>query len=330
MATGKSRQAITFMICVSIRIIRRGDAFHVIKQCHPPITRTCLQVKDEDSSWNSERRAFLKSIATTSSSVIFLSFIATAPKVLASADSDELSTPTDVDLAELDVLALSSEETATTPSISEGTLVISEPRSTRATVNVKAARNDEKKKSADPRFFIAGGASAAISHGVTTPIDVVKTRMQSDSALAVISPSEAAIKIIKDDGPRAMLAGLGPTVIGYGIEGALKFGVYESLKNPFLSLFSEGSSSEAYLAAAACAGALASIVLCPMEETRIRLVTDPTFGNGLLDGLPKLLKEDGVLSPFRRGMAPMLIKQVPYTIGKQVSGQGSNQLISIG
>ena len=109
----------------------------------------------------------------------------------------------------------------------------------------------------------------------------------------------------------------------------MKFGVYESLKKPFLSIIS-GASSEAYLAAAAFAGAMASIILCPMEETRIRLVTDPTFGNGLLDGLPKLLKEDGVLSPFRRGMAPMLIKQVPYTIGKQVSGQGSNQLISIG
>ena len=108
----------------------------------------------------------------------------------------------------------------------------------------------------------------------------------------------------------------------YGIEGSMKFGVYESLKNPFLSIIS-GSSSEAYLAAAAFAGAMASIILCPMEETRIRLVTDPTFGNGLLDGLPRLLKEDGVLSPFRRGMAPMLIKQVPYTIGKQVSGWGA-------
>ena len=108
-------------------------------------------------------------------------------------------------------------------------------------------------------------------------------------------------------------------MIGYGIEGALKFGVYESLKPIFLSLFSGGLSSEAYLASAVCAGALASIILCPMEETRIRLVTDPTFGNGLLDGLPKLLREEGVLSPFKRGMPPMLVKQIPYTMGKQVS-----------
>ena len=199
------------IIYVSIRIIKSGDAFHTMdNKCHPPITRTCLQLKEEDSTWNSGRRAFLKS--TTTSSIVFLSFIATNPKALASVESVELSTP---DLAELDTLAFSPEETATTPSISEGTLVISEPPPTRATVAVKAARIEEKGRSADPRFFIAGGASAAISHGITTPLDVVKTRMQSDSALAVISPTEAAIKIVENDGPKALLVGLGPTIIGY-------------------------------------------------------------------------------------------------------------------
>jgi hypothetical protein len=36
-------------------------------------------------------------------------------------------------------------------------------------------------KSIDYRYFIAGGTCAAFSHGITTPIDVVKTRIQSDS-----------------------------------------------------------------------------------------------------------------------------------------------------
>ena len=32
----------------------------------------------------------------------------------------------------------------------------------------------------------------------------------------------AAVDIVKDDGPGALLSGLGPTVVGYGIEGAMK------------------------------------------------------------------------------------------------------------
>lgn len=32
----------------------------------------------------------------------------------------------------------------------------------------------------DYRFFVAGGTCAAISHGITTPIDVVKTRIQAN------------------------------------------------------------------------------------------------------------------------------------------------------
>ena len=32
----------------------------------------------------------------------------------------------------------------------------------------------------DYRYFVAGGTCAAVSHGITTPIDVVKTKLQAD------------------------------------------------------------------------------------------------------------------------------------------------------
>ena len=53
------------------------------------------------------------------------------------------------------------------------------------------------------------------------------------------------------------------------------------------------------------------------RSVRIRLVTDSGFASGLLDGLPKLIKEEGFLSQFN-GLAAMLLKQCPYTLGKQV------------
>lgn len=40
----------------------------------------------------------------------------------------------------------------------------------------------------------------------------------------------SAKEMVKEEGAGYLLAGLGPTVVGYGVEGAMKFGVYEALK----------------------------------------------------------------------------------------------------
>jgi solute carrier family 25 (mitochondrial phosphate transporter), member 3 len=128
----------------------------------------------------------------------------------------------------------------------------------------------------------------------------------------------AAVAIMKEDGPNALLGGLGPTVVGYGVEGAMKFGIYEIMKPIFTSLF-QGNKGIAYLFASIVAGAVAAMLLCPMESTRIRIVTDPAYADkGLLTGFPKLVSEEGLWSSFS-GMWAMLAKQVPYTFGKQVS-----------
>lgn len=181
--------------------------------------------------------------------------------------------------------------------------------------------------SVDYRYFVAGGTCAAISHGITTPIDVVKTRMQANpTKYRNLLPSTALI--IKEEGASALVAGLGPTLVGYGIEGALKFGVYEVTKPLVVHIFKElglSSTNSAgagvastqpqgmvpFLIASIMAGAVASLVLVPMESTRIRMVTDPEFNNvGLWGGLTKLVNEAGLSKTLTVGMGAMLAKQV--------------------
>lgn len=133
----------------------------------------------------------------------------------------------------------------------------------------------------------------------------------------------AAIEIIKEDGPRALLGGLGPTIFGYGVEGAMKFGVYEVMKPVFAALLGAGDDNQrtavAFLMASAVAGAIASLILCPMESTRIKMVTDRAYSKkAFLPALWKLSTDEGLLSTFS-GIWAMLAKQVPYTFGKQVS-----------
>lgn len=182
----------------------------------------------------------------------------------------------------------------------------------------------------DYRYFVAGGSCAAISHGITTPIDVVKTRMQSNpEKYKSLLPATATI--IREEGASTLVKGLGPTLVGYGIEGALKFGVYE-ISKPLVVMACKKINTKLkrssghfggplpFLVASILAGAVASLILVPMESVRIRMVTDPEFeGDSLLSGLGKLVKEAGLVQTLTVGLGAMLAKQVPYTFGKQVS-----------
>jgi solute carrier family 25 phosphate transporter 3 len=169
----------------------------------------------------------------------------------------------------------------------------------------------------DPRYFVAGGTCAAISHGITTPIDVVKTKIQAQpDRFQSKSIPQAAVDIIQTEGPPALLGGLGPTVVGYGIEGAMKFGIYEVMKPVFAALLQNihGGSSDtqgvAFLLASVVAGAVAALFLCPMESTRIRMVTDPAYANlKFLGAWTKLIHEEGLASTFA-GVWAMISKQV--------------------
>ena len=75
----------------------------------------------------------------------------------------------------------------------------------------------------------------------------------------------------------------------------------------------------AYMLCGAAAGFAASIMLCPMEAIRIRMVSEPEFAAGgwLMVGY-QILKQEGV-GGLCKGINPMISKQVPYTVTKNVS-----------
>jgi len=118
----------------------------------------------------------------------------------------------------------------------------------------------------------------------------------------------------------ALATGLGPTAVGYFIQGWFKFGGVELFKiNAAQSLGERKAWDNRFvinLGAAACAEFIADIFLCPLEATRIRLVQNPQLGSGLIDAFPKILAQDGVVKGFYSGFAPILFKQIPYTMAK--------------
>ncbi|GMM41439.1 hypothetical protein FOG51_00399 [Hanseniaspora uvarum] len=169
------------------------------------------------------------------------------------------------------------------------------------------------------KFFTAGAFCTGFTHAALVPVDVVKTRIQLDSVKYNNGMIGSLKTIVSEEGAGALLTGFGPTALGYSIQGACKFGGYEIFKKLALDTLGYETAvnykNSIYIGSAAAAEFVADVFLCPLEATRIRLVSQPTFAPGLLGGFSRILKEEGFGS-FYSGFTPILFKQIPYNISK--------------
>lgn len=173
------------------------------------------------------------------------------------------------------------------------------------------------------RYFLAGGLCASISHGISVPFDVIKTRIQlqkSSSTLKSKSWLDMGKSIIEDEGASMLFQGFGPTISGYFLHGSLKYGFYEVFK-PIVSEFLVTSNVQLGSSLSLCifviSGALAELIgsflLAPFESLRIRLVAKPDFANGLVSCFTKIVSTEGLIALFL-GLPVMLMRNVPYTM----------------
>ena len=140
----------------------------------------------------------------------------------------------------------------------------------------------------------------------------MKTRIQLDPVTYNNGMIGGFRKVIANEGAGALLTGAGPTFAGYFLQGAFKFGGYEFFKQQSINYLgtenARNNRTMVYIASAACAEFFADIALCPLEATRIRLVSEPTFANGLIGGFSKIFKQEG-FGAFYSGFGPILFKQ---------------------
>jgi len=166
---------------------------------------------------------------------------------------------------------------------------------------------------------LAGGICCSVTHGALTPVDVVKTRMQLEP-LKYTGMVSGFQKVIAEEGAGALLTGLGPTAFGYFVQGWFKFGGVEYFKVQASQKLTPQQTwdnrNSIYLGSAAAAEFIADIFLCPLESTRIRLVSNPTYADSMIGCMSKMAAEEGMIGAFYSGFAPILAKQIPYTMTK--------------
>ncbi|KAK4939314.1 Cu/Pi carrier [Elasticomyces elasticus] len=167
-----------------------------------------------------------------------------------------------------------------------------------------------------------GLLACGLTHTAVTPLDLVKCRRQVDPKLYK-GNFEAWRKIGSAEGVRGIFTGWGPTLVGYSVQGAGKYGFYEYFKHLYSQLAGEENASRyktvLFLAASASAEFIADVGLCPFEAVKVRMQTTipPTF-TGTMQGISSITSKEGVGGLYK-GLYPLWARQIPYTMMKFAS-----------
>ncbi|KAI0351348.1 mitochondrial carrier [Trametes cingulata] len=197
--------------------------------------------------------------------------------------------------------------------------------------------------------FVAGGLGGMCGAIVTSPFDVVKTRLQSDlfkekvSTVSLAGNGVATMTaprrnllwhfvetghilrdIYREESPRALFKGLGPTLVGVVPARSINFFTYGNGKQIIADRFNNGEeNSWVHLTAAAFAGIATGTATNPIWVVKTRLQLDahkpsemPTgrsFFGGSIAMVKKILREEGIRG-FYKGLSASYLGVTEGTI----------------
>lgn len=179
---------------------------------------------------------------------------------------------------------------------------------------------------------MGGILSCGVTHCGVTPIDMVKCNKQNNPDIFKkgMFGNMGILSGIK--GPKGLLRGWAPTFVGYSFQGLGKFGCNDFFKYKYEQVLgSDFRAANPKIFYAMCSGSaefFADILLCPWEVVKLKVQTvdidkwlkgeSKGYANGLSDGMPRLLKEEGFKGCYSI-LKPLWCRQIPYTIIKFVA-----------
>ncbi|TFK37425.1 mitochondrial carrier [Crucibulum laeve] len=196
------------------------------------------------------------------------------------------------------------------------------------------------------RHFVAGGLGGMCGAIVTSPFDVVKTRLQSSlfqkhAAVGVINGGGGSAvmtaprpgllynfvetghilrDIYREESARALFKGLGPTLVGVIPARSINFFVYGNGKQVIANTFNDGQENTyVHLTAAAIAGIATGTATNPIwvVKTRLQLAASKHGDGRVLGGswmtIKNILREEGIRG-FYKGLSASYLGVTEGTI----------------
>lgn len=151
------------------------------------------------------------------------------------------------------------------------------------------------------QFF--SGAVAGISEiACMYPLDVVKTRMQLQTAESVEkynSMFDAFRKIIRKEGASKLYRGISAPLVMEAPKRAVKFSANDSWGKFYRQFFGVQQLTQPMaVLTGATAGATESLVVVPFELVKIRLQNKNSIYKGPIDVVSKMIRQEGLLSLY--------------------------------
>ncbi|CAG0880918.1 unnamed protein product [Cyprideis torosa] len=165
---------------------------------------------------------------------------------------------------------------------------------------------------------IGGIASCGLTHLAVTPLDVVKCRMQvdPDKYKSIMTGFKVTFK---EEGVLGLVRGWFPTLVGYGVQGFFKFGLYEMFKVYYSEMVGEETAylwrTTLFLTSSASAEFFADVGLAPFEACKVRMQTFPGFTRSFIKCVGIIRENEGMYG-FFKGLPPLWGRQIPYTMMK--------------
>lgn len=165
---------------------------------------------------------------------------------------------------------------------------------------------------------LAGATGCCLTHTVVIPLDVVKTRAQTEANTDNLVA--AASRIVESEGPAGLFLGAQATILGYLWYGVSVYPCYTFFKRiigmTLLPIdWSIAHTNEVALTAGALASVVASLGLTPLEAARIRVVADPGYYRPLgVSGTIQAIASSGesALGSLYAGLPSLLTRQVIF------------------
>jgi solute carrier family 25 thiamine pyrophosphate transporter 19 len=172
----------------------------------------------------------------------------------------------------------------------------------------------------DTRHFICGGIAGAVGNTVSTPFDVIRTRIiAQDHGRGYSSMRDGLRLIFVNEGVRGLFRGLGPSVLQVAPLTAIQFWAYNVVIETVLDYTkTERATPHLILFAGAIGGIVSKTAVYPLDLCKKRLQIQKfqnsrlTYGEhfickGLCDCLARTISREGYRGLFK-GLLPSVIK----------------------